>query len=860
MGAISSLDGSNARLKCEGTKRALAVGDFMEKTLSRSSQQFTDFEDTVRDLLNAVPQPILVKDDRFRLRYVNSAACLLIGKTNDELIGSTDYDFRSKSEADRIRELDEQVLRTGQEITEEQEVLVPEGVGSLVIHHRRVVLATGQRLIMASILDTTAQRQAEADRRESQEQYRALIQLHPQMPWTADPSGKVLEIGPRWKATGFDPADALGAGWAKAIHPADLGNVEKEWSKSLQTGLPLDTEFRLATQEGGYRWFRGRAAARRADDGTILRWYGTVEDIDEERKALEALKESEARFRAIADDAPAMIWVTNATGSNDYHSRLWQETTGQTPEQAVGKGWLSAIHPDDRQKVEAAFSRAFDLRQPIRMEYRLLRPYGSSVWVLDAGQSRFAADGKFVGFVGIAVDITERRNAQQQKLVAQKQVHHMARHDALTGLPNRRYLREEFDLLCKAIAPGTKMALLCLDLDDFRSINDAHGRRAGDQLLSRVADRLRNSLMQSDILCRLGGDEFCVLRVGLNSTDEASSLARQLVAVVGYPFPLAGNPIELPASVGFTTGAAGDMALDALVQAADVALDYAKARGRGACVEYRPDMGLQVRKQQNLKTALRRAVENDELELHYQPLLNLLTGEIPALEALVRWSPRELGPVSPAEFIPVAEEAGLIDVLGEWVLRRACVDARRWPAHIGVAVNLSPLQFRNPRLAATVSDVLNATGLDGARLQLEITESVMLNDCDDNLQRLRELRELGAKIAIDDFGTGYSSLAYLRTFSFDKIKVDRSFISDLPDGRESLAIIRAVAAIGRSLGITTTVEGVEKQSQLDVVRIEGFDEAQGYLISRPLPAQKVLHFIKTNRKTFRAPSPRHTSQ
>ncbi|MDK1493048.1 EAL domain-containing protein, partial [Sinorhizobium sp. 7-81] len=236
---------------------------------------------------------------------------------------------------------------------------------------------------------------------------------------------------------------------------------------------------------------------------------------------------------------------------------------------------------------------------------------------------------------------------------------------------------------------------------------------------------------------------------------------------------------------------------------------------------------------------------NGELEVHYQPLVNLHTGHITTCEALVRWTHPERGPVSPAEFIPVAEETGLIAPLGDWILRQACTEAVKWPPHVGVAVNLSPLQFRNRRLAADVCEILGETGLDPLRLQLEVTESVLLDESDNNLRLLQEIRELGVKLAMDDFGTGFSSLSYLRSFRFDKIKVDRSFISDLPAGRESLAIIRAVAGIGRTLAITTAVEGVETEAQLEAVKAEGFDEAQGYLFARPMPARQILELIET---------------
>ncbi|WP_420093042.1 EAL and GGDEF domain-containing protein [Sinorhizobium fredii] len=806
------------------------------------------FDHDFETILDAIPQPIIIKDELSRFRFLNAAACALVGKTRGDLVGRTDCDILPGVEANRIREMDKEVLRTGTALSVEEDITLSDGtVRHLVTQQRRAELASGgskQRLVVATIQDVTACRKAETELRNSEEHYRSLVELHPQVPWTASPSGDVLEVGPRWKdITGFEAADALKR--AKAIHPDDLDGVQRLWLRSLLTGEPLDVEFRLATAEGCYHWFRNRAAARRAQDGTVLRWYGMVENIDDRRKAWEALQESESRFRAIADDAPVMIWVTDASGAATYHSRLWLETTGQTAERAKGFGWANAVHREDRQKVECGFDDALRRQEPVRVEYRLRRADGSLAWVIDIGQPRFASHGGFLGYVGIALDITERRKAEQERLLAQKQIYHMARHDSLTGLPNRQFFREEFKRISDKLAPGTKIAILCLVLDNLKAINDAYGRTTGDLLLRGVVERLRECVKQSDMLCRFGGDEFVVFRAGITNSNEARNLAQQIISVLEAPYELTGTQVDLGVIVGGVADRLAGQSLDELVQAADIALEQAKAGGRGTYVEYEPGMDADLQTKQQMKVSLRRALEKGELEVHYQPLVHLPTGRITTCEALVRWTHPEIGPVSPAEFIPIAEETGLIVPLGDWVLRQACKEATRWQPHVGVAVNLSPLQFRNRRLSSDVRDILGETGLDPSRLQLEVTESVLLDESDNNLRLLQELRQLGVKLAMDDFGTGYSSLSYLRSFRFDKIKVDRSFISDLPMSTESLAIIRAVAGIGRTLGITTAVEGVETESQLDAIKAEGFDEAQGYLFARPLPAEQIPELIQT---------------
>ncbi|WP_405047741.1 EAL domain-containing protein [Rhizobium lentis] len=826
----------------------MIVEDMMEKTQLESPEQMKLFDHEFETILDAIPQPIIIKDELSHFRFLNTAACALVGKTRRDLIGRTDCDILPGVEANRIREMDKEVLRTGTDLSVEEDITLSDGtVRNLVTQKRRVELASGgskERLVVATIEDVTACRKAETELRNSEEHYRSLVELHPQVPWTANRSGEVLEVGPRWKdITGFEAADALNR--AKAIHPDDLDDVQRLWSRSLVTGEALDVEFRLATAEGGYRWFRNRAAARKAQDGTIVRWYGILENVDDRRKAWEALQESESRFRAIADDAPVMIWVTDASGAATYHSRLWLETTGQTAERAKGFGWAEAVHREDRQKVECGFDAALRRQKPVRVEYRLRRADGTLAWVIDIGQPRFASDGGFLGYVGIALDITERRKAEQERLLAQKQIHHMARHDSLTGLPNRQCLREEFERISEKIAPGTKIAILCLVLDNLKAINDAYSRTTGDLLLRGVAERLRKCVKHADMLCRFGGDEFVVLRMGTTGSNEARNLAQHFISTLEVPYELAGTQVDLGVIIGGAAARVAGQSLDELIQAADIALEQAKAGGRGTYVEYEPGMDADLQAKQQMKVSLRRALEKGELEVHYQPLVHLPTGRITTCEALVRWTHPEIGPVSPAEFIPIAEETGLIVPLGDWVLRQACKEATRWQPHVSVAVNLSPLQFRNRRLASDVRDILGETGLDPSRLQLEVTESVFLEGSDNNLWLLQEFRQLGVKLAMDDFGTGYSSLSYLRSFRFDKIKVDRSFISDLPMSDESLAIIRAVAGIGRTLGITTTVEGVETETQLHAIKAEGFDEAQGYLFARPVPAEQIPELIQT---------------
>jgi len=375
-------------------------------------------------------------------------------------------------------------------------------------------------------------------------------------------------------------------------------------------------------------------------------------------------------------------------------------------------------------------------------------------------------------------------------------------------------------------------------------VNDTLGHAAGDMILSMVADRLRSTLREADVVARLGGDEFAILQVAADAPDAAFALAARIVAVVeNRPFMVDGQPIHLGASVGVALCPGDGEDPADLMQNADLALYAAKADGRGTFRRYDVSLDEKMRARRAIEAGLRTAIAEGQLELHYQPLVDAATGCISSAEALVRWNHPERGLVPPVEFIGIAEETGLIIPLGEWVLRTACAEAANWPANMGVAINLSPVQFRDKSLVKMISAALKSAGLAADRLDLEITEGVLLSDEQGTMQTLNELVALGVRVSMDDFGTGYSSLSYLRKFPFDKIKIDQSFVSQLPEDDESAAIVRAIITMAKCMGMATTVEGVETQAQFAFSVDAGCDTLQGYLISRPLPGAALASFV-----------------
>jgi diguanylate cyclase (GGDEF)-like protein/PAS domain S-box-containing protein len=460
-------------------------------------------------------------------------------------------------------------------------------------------------------------------------------------------------------------------------------------------------------------------------------------------------------------------------------------------------------------------------------------PDGRTIAVLNHPMS----DG---GFVATHDDVTERRQAEQR-------IAHMARHDALTDLPNRVLFRERLAEALAGVDRGHKLAVLYLDLDRFKGVNDTLGHPMGDELLKVVGGRLRHCVRESDTVARVGGDEFAIIQNGIDKPLDTAVLARRIGEAVRAPYDLAGHVVVVDTSIGIALAPHDGVEPDGLLKAADMALYGAKADGRGTYRFFEAAMDMKMKARRELEIALRAALAAGQFDLHYQPLVNVDTRRITGCEALLRWHHPERGMISPAEFIPVAEEIGLIVPLGEWVLRKACIDAASWPSDVKVAVNLSPIQVTNQNIVPVVVSALAAAGLPAERLEIEITESVLMHNTAATMATLHKLRELGVNISMDDFGTGYSSLSYLRKFPFDKIKIDRSFISGLPDDAEAIAIVRAVAGLASTLDMTATAEGVETAAQLDMVRALGCVEMQGYLFSPPRPLAQIMPLFEPQR-------------
>ncbi len=555
------------------------------------------------------------------------------------------------------------------------------------------------------------------------------------------------------------------------------------------------------------------------------------------RKAGLAISASEARFRDVADASADWIWETDAEGRLIFLSERFAAVMALDPQQFLAGPLDRLLDAAGCTESIDGLRRAVDARQPFRdLLCELEDGTGRRCVLRFAGKPAVDHGGSFLGYRGLASDVTAQVAAEQR-------ARYLASYDPITDLPNRELLRQRLDeALAGARRQDSMIGVFLLDLDRFKSINDTFGHAAGDRLLRACAQRLAACIRQTDTLARIAGDEFALLQVGVDRAEQVQALCRRLLAALVEPFDLDGHEIIVTASIGVALAPTAAEEPARRLQHADVALYRAKDEGRNTFRFFEPEMDRRLQNRCALERDLRTALARGQIEVHYQLQVDLRSQAPVGVEALARWHHPERGWVPPQEFIPVAEESGLILPLGERVLRAACAQVVAWP-QLRLSVNLSPVQFRHGDLVGLVRSVLEESRLEADRLELEVTEGVLLSDTVSALTTLARLRELGVRIAMDDFGTGYSSLSYLQRFTFDTIKFDRSFVGAIERRSEAEAIVRAVVGLGHSLGIRTCAEGVETPGQFAFLEEEGCDEVQGYYFSRPIPAADLARLL-----------------
>jgi diguanylate cyclase (GGDEF)-like protein/PAS domain S-box-containing protein len=695
-----------------------------------------------------------------------------------------------------------------------------------------------------SFRDITERRQTEEARQESEQMYRFLGEGILHQVWTAQPNGKLDYANQRTlEYFGRTLQELLEKGWRDFIHPEDLPNYLERWRKSLSSGEYYEVEFRLKSSDDTYRWYLARATAARDADGKIIKWFGTNTDIEEQKAASAAMRESEYKLRTLLDSMTEGLLQVNNNDEIEFVNDRFCEISGYRREELLGQISEFLLDGEGRKFVKEANKKRLEGISS-QYEIQLKKKSGEMMWVLIGGAPILNADGLVTGTMGVFTDVNERKLAERQLL-------HDALHDGLTGLANRTLF---MDHLQQTIKRGKRRnprnyAVLFLDLDRFKIINDSLGHAEGDNLLKQAARRLEESLRFGDLLARLGGDEFTILLDELNETNDAIMVAERIQNDLKVPFTLGGREVYISASIGIALSTAGHIRAEDMLRDADIAMYRAKAKGKAQYQVFDQSMHTRAISKLQLETEMRQGLQNGEFCLYYQPIINLENDNLAGFEALVRWNHPKRGLVSPGEFIPLAEEIGLVIPLGRWILYESCRQMREWQkknpwtSSLKMSVNLSSKQFLAPDLVEQVFAALVATQLDPHNLKLEVTESHVMENSDKAVTMMNTLREFGIEMSLDDFGTGYSSLSYLHRLPVNYLKIDRSFVSRMVESAENGEIVHTIIKLAQNLKMKVIAEGIETGEQLVQLKMLNCEYGQGYLFSKPLDADSASKFI-----------------
>ncbi len=812
----------------------------------RRDNALAESEARFRTAFGSAPIGMAIVSLEGRWKEVNAPLCTMLGYSEAELMGRTFQDITHPDdlEADLVHV--RQVL-SGETRSFQMEKRYFHKDGHVVWALLSVSLArdldgTPQHFV-SQIEDITARKQSEYELAANRRFLADLIDAIP-LPLTVKDDDRRFVIVNEANSIfhGRPATDFLGKSDSDLYPPERVAAAWAEDDAVADSGIPLEIEQPFLTVSGEQRWVIKYKRRIVSPDGR--RWLITaLLDITERKRAELALTQSEARFRALTAMSSDFYWEQDENFRITAMSEGVETSVGISSQWHIGKTRWEVPGIKLGKQEWAAHKAVLEAHQPFTdFTYERIGPDGASRYLSISGQPIFDGHGAFQGYRGVGKDVTAAK-------LAEVQIQYLAYHDNLTALPNR----SSFSLIlnhgiARARRDKKKLAVLFIDLDRFKTINDTLGHDAGDTLLREIGNRLRHSVRQNDTVARLGGDEFVVLLEDVGAPGHVAKVARKILSDIASALDLLGQEFRVTASIGVSVYPEDGEDEQALMKNADIAMYQAKQEGKNNFQFHSQKMAAHSLERLALESGLRRALERNEFQLHYQAKVDLRTSRVTGMEALLRWQHPDLGTVPPSQFIPIAEETGLIGPIGQWVIRTACLQNKAWQDQglppMRVAVNLSPRQFTDDRLPRSIAAILKETGMEPAWLELEITESMIMHDVDKTMQKLNLLGKTGIRIAIDDFGTGHSSLAYLKRFPIDTLKIDRSFIRDLPGDAEDKAITTAIIGMGKSLDLTVVAEGVETADQLEFLRAHGCDEYQGYFFSKPVPAEKFTELLQ----------------
>ncbi|MBZ0249463.1 MAG: PAS domain S-box protein [Burkholderiales bacterium] len=804
-------------------------------------------------IIETAPVAIYATDLEGMITLWNPAAERMFGYRRDEALGRR-APFVPPEKKDEARRLRERAL--GGEVLENLELHRRRADGTpLVINGSAAPLRDEANRItglIAMCIDVTEAKRTEAAFKEQLHFTRALIDAIPNPVYFKDLEGRYRVYNRAWSELWGAGRDWVGLTVNDMFGP-EIARLHDDRDRPLlRQAASVRYEALMPTAGGREREMLYNKVSFVDQSGQVAGLIGTVTDVTAYKETERALEASEARFRVLTESGLDLISVLSEDGAILYQSPALRNLLGYEPAETVGRNVFDLVHREDADQARQAFRRILEtrhFREPL--EFRIRNREGA--WRTFESLGTNCVDNPHIrGVVFNSRDVTDRKAIQQR-------IQHLAYHDNLTGLPNRGLLQDRLaHSIARADRTGRKVAVLFIDLDNFKNINDTLGHDVGDELLRQVARRLGECVRAGDTIARQGGDEFIVLLDNLEDGRGASVVAQKILNSLRAAFPLGGTEQHVSGSVGIAVYPEDGKDAQTLMKNADTAMFHGKGIGKNTYQYFTAQMNIAVKRRMTLESALRRAVMQKDFALHYQPQVNLDTGEIVAVEALVRWKTQDSGTVMPGDFIPLAEETGLINEIGEWVLREACRQNREWQARglapRRMAVNLSARQFADKAFLDTVTRVLQETGLDPKWLELEITESQVMRQTEGMILLLNRLAEMGVHLAIDDFGTGYSSLSYLKRLPIQKLKIDQSFIRDITVDPNDTAIVVAIISMARSLELETIAEGVETAGQLALLRAKECRVGQGFFFSAPVSAENLYLLLRQNNLYAREPA------
>ncbi len=830
-----------------------ALAAALASTAAHAQSQGSDL-DTV---LSHAGIGILHRDTSDHVLLVNSAYCSLVGRTAEALEGLPFCRFTHPDDVERLTPIYEEHFSRAQPFRIEKRYIRPDGsVVWCVVHVAFLLDDNGQpRSTVVVASDISARRKAEDELRESEEHYRYAVELNPQISWIAAADGAIAEVSPRWhEVTGVSQADALGESWIAVVHPDDVDRTRLTWATSLASGEPVDLEYRLKTAGGSYRWFRSRAAARFDQAGSVVRWYGTLEDVHDRRLAQNDLRGSEERFRLAAQAANLGIWDYDALSGQREWSAEFKAMLG-LPLTAIPSvtAAMEMVVPEDRHLLDGLVQAAQSGDSSARFEVTLRvrrNDDGAERWMRTAGWRMHASSGRLTRVLVTIRDVTEERSAEDR-------IRWVATHDTLSGIPNRFYFNSKFEQAIATAAPNAEIALVLLDVDRLKEVNDTIGHDAGDMLLKIFADRLSYAFGRDAKIGRLGGDEFAVLVENVARGD-LPTLVSNALETLRQPFEHEGHACDAQATAGVSIFRKDGVTAAELLKAADIALYVGKASRRGEVSMFEPEMRSGLQRRASMLHVAKIVAREKRIIPHYQPKVDLKTGTIIGFEALLRWRHDCLGIQSPDAISAAFDDFRIAAALSDQMIDQVSRDFRSW-LDLGlkpgkIAINLSPAEFRDERLAQRVLDLLCKHAVPFESIEVEITETVLLGrDSDRVAATLGKFADSGLTIALDDFGTGFASLTHLKMFPVDVIKIDKSFVSKMCDQLHDAAIVETIVSLGQRLGMQVVAEGIESEEQAGYLRSLGCTYGQGYYFGRAEPAATAAALISGGQKICRVP-------